>query len=212
MSNPKKTEELLARAYSLNKNPDQMLDLYHDWAESYDESLLDHLGYRSPGLIARLAARYLPDRRARLLDIGCGTGLGGRFLAREGFKNIWGLDFSLPMLRVALSNPCYQGAFLADLNKPLPVKDDAFDAITCMGTFTHAHVGAGCIPALLETLRPGGHLICSVHHDVWESGGFKAAEDAMLADRRAEIAFKQGDRLFASDSESNAWFIVWRLI
>lgn len=212
MTDSKKTGELLERAYALKEDKHQMLELYQDWAESYDHSLLDHLGYRSPAHIARLAAAYLPTPGARVLDIGCGTGLGGLFLSAKGFERIWGLDFSLPMLREALSKHCYRGVFLADLNKTLPFRNNVFDAITCLGTFTHSHVGAGCIPALLQSLVAGGFFICSVHHDVWETGGFEETESTLLNDGRAAIVYKQSHRLFESDPEANAWFVVWQLI
>ena len=42
-------EQLLARAYALRSNdPDETLKLYADWAETYDQTMLDGLSYRSP--------------------------------------------------------------------------------------------------------------------------------------------------------------------
>jgi len=50
-------EQLLARAYALRSNdPDETLKLYADWAETYDQTMLDGLSYRSPQRIATLAA------------------------------------------------------------------------------------------------------------------------------------------------------------
>ena len=42
-------EQLLARAYALStKDPEETLKLYADWAETYDQTMLDGLAYRSP--------------------------------------------------------------------------------------------------------------------------------------------------------------------
>ena len=40
-------EQLLARAYALRSNdPDETLKLYADWAETYDQTMLNGLSYR----------------------------------------------------------------------------------------------------------------------------------------------------------------------
>lgn len=210
MKREQKTRALLARAYALQEDSAQMLELYDDWAESYDQSLMDHLGYRSPALIAELVAEYAPDRQFRVLDIGCGTGLGGQHLAQAGYRHVSGLDFSLPMLKVARANHCYEHLILADLNQPLPLVHHTLDAIVCLGTFTHSHVGAGCLPGLFKTLRRGGVFVCSVHNAVWGPGRFGEIENQLLSDASIEIVFKLSSRLFVSDDEPNASFIVWR--
>ncbi len=67
-------EQLLARAYALRGNdPDATLKLYADWAETYDQTMLDGLSYRSPQRIASLAAMTEARRDVRVLDVGCGT-------------------------------------------------------------------------------------------------------------------------------------------
>ncbi|NDE73932.1 MAG: hypothetical protein EB064_08485, partial [Betaproteobacteria bacterium] len=67
---------LLVRAYALQTD-DESRALYRDWAETYDNTMLQGLNYQSPALVAGLLAQHLPDRQAQILDIGCGTGLGG---------------------------------------------------------------------------------------------------------------------------------------
>ena len=59
-------KQLLARAYALRGNdPDETLKLYADWSETYDQTMLDGLGYRSPQQIAKLAAVTEPRRDVR---------------------------------------------------------------------------------------------------------------------------------------------------
>ena len=45
----KTPEQLLARAYALRGNdPDETLKLYADWAETYDQTMLDGLSSITP--------------------------------------------------------------------------------------------------------------------------------------------------------------------
>ena len=92
--------KLLERAYALDSD-EKSRALYRDWAETYDETMLQGLNYLSPGKVADLLAAHLADRKAAVLDIGCGTGLAGQGLAGHGFVTLDGLDVSPEMMEVA---------------------------------------------------------------------------------------------------------------
>ena len=202
-------EQLLARAYSLDGNdPDATLKLYADWAETYDQTMLDGLSYRSPQRIASLAAMTEARRDVRVLDVGCGTGLLASCLRAEGFTRIDGLDYSAPMLAVAQRESRIDEAFLRDLNERLEMGEACYDMLVSTGTFTHGHVGAGCLPELLALLEPGGNLICTVHRDVWDDGGFGIGLQALTETKVAEVRSREAGRLFADDSEPTGWYLV----
>ena len=202
-------ERLLARAYALrNDDPEETLKLYADWAETYDQTMVDGLAYRSPRRIAALAAVSEPRRYARVLDVGCGTGLLADCLRGEGFSLIDGLDYSAPMLAVAKREGRIDEAFLRDLNAPLAMEAGRYDMLASTGTFTHGHVGAGCLPGLLALLVPGGRLICTVHRDVWDKGGFGAVLEALTARGVAVLRSREADRLFEDDDEPTGWYLV----
>jgi len=202
-------ERLLARAYALrNDNPEETLKLYADWAETYDQTMIDGLAYRSPRRIAALAAVSEPRRDARVLDVGCGTGLLADCLRGEGFSQIDGLDYSAPMLAVAKREGRIEEAFLRDLNAPLEMEAECYDMLASTGTFTHGHVGAGCLPGLLALLVPGGRLICTVHRDVWDEGGFGSGLQALTDAGVANLRSREADRLFEEDDEPTGWYLV----
>ena len=202
-------EQLLARAYALRGNdPDETLKLYADWAETYDQTMLDGLSYLSPQRIATLAAETEARRDARVLDVGCGTGLLAHSLRAKGFDRVDGLDYSAPMLAVAQREGRIDEAFLRDLNERLEMGAECYDMLASTGTFTHGHVRAGCLPELLALLVPGGRLICTVHRDVWDQGGFGTCLQALTEARVAEILSREADRLFADDDESSGWYVV----
>ena len=202
-------ERLLARAYALrNDDPEETLKLYADWAETYDQTMIDGLAYRSPRRIAALAAVSEPCRDARVLDVGCGTGLLADCLREEGFSRIDGLDYSAPMLAVAKREGRIDEAFLRDLNAPLVMEAGRYDMLASTGTFTHGHVGAGCLPGLLALLVPEGRLICTVHRDVWDEGGFGTGLEALTAGGVAVLRSREADRLFEDDHEPTGWYLV----
>jgi predicted TPR repeat methyltransferase len=202
-------EQLLARAYALRgDDPDETLKLYADWAETYDQTMLDGLSYRSPQRIATLAAEAVARRDVWALDVGCGTGLLANSLRAEGFNRVDGLDYSAPMLAVAQREGRIDKAFLRDLNERLDMGTECYDMLVSTGTFTHGHLGAGCLPELLALLVPGGRLICTVHRDVWDEGGFGTVLQALTQARIAVVRSREADRLFADDDEPSGWYMV----
>ena len=63
----KQAQALLRRAYELDgANDEETKALYRDWAETYDGTMIDGLGYVSPMKIAALTAQLVPDRAARI--------------------------------------------------------------------------------------------------------------------------------------------------
>ena len=202
-------EQLLTRAYALRGNdPGETLKLYADWAETYDQTMLDGLCYRSPQRLAMLAAATEARRDVRVLDVGCGTGLLASSLRAQGFNRVDGLDYSAPMLAVAQREGRIDEAFLRDLNERLEMGAESYDMLVSTGTFTHGHVGAGCLPGLLALLVPEGRLICTVHRDVWDEGGFGAGLQALTDASVAEVRSRQADRLFADDDKPSGWYVV----
>ena len=202
-------EQLLARAYALRgDDPGETLQLYADWAETYDQTMLDGLSYSSPRRIAALAAVTEARRDSRVLDVGCGTGLLAHCLRAQGFNRVDGLDYSAPMLAVAPREGRIDAAFLRDLNEGMEMGAECYDMLASTGTFTHGHVGARCLPELMKLLVPGGCLICTVHRDVWDEGGFGKALAALTEAGVAAVRSREADCLFEDEGVPSGWYLV----
>ena len=169
---PPSDQDLLRRAYGLSSDAASRA-LYRDWAASYDQTMLQGLGYQSPRLVAGLMAGLLPQTAAAVLDIGCGTGLVGRELATRGFTAIDGIDISPEMMAVAHTQGGYRNLLCADLNAPLPLADAAYRGAICCGTFTSGHVRAHCLDEIARVLAVGAPFAFTVKLEVWETFGFK---------------------------------------
>ncbi len=202
-------EQLLARAYALD-NDAEAKALYRDWAETYDTTMIDGLGYLTPARTAELLAENLADREAMILDVGCGTGLAGAELAARGYRCIDALDFSSDMLKVAGARGCYRRLIEADLNLPLDLESESFDALICTGTFTHAHVGATCLDELFRVLKPGGLFACTVHDDVWQPAGFENKVAELDAAGTLETLAHAPGPYFADSEGTDGAYILWR--
>lgn len=204
-----KADELLARAYALQTETESKA-LYRDWAQTYDETMLDGLGYVTPQRTADLLSSALHDRQANILDVGAGTGLAGVELARHGFVNLDALDYSAQMLAVAGKRGIYKNLLEADLNQPLELENETYDALICTGTFTHAHVGAACLDELFRILKPGGGFACTVQKDIWDEAGFKkTCERLENSDIMTTQSFEPGT-YFETSTEPDGWFILWQ--
>ncbi len=199
---------MLDRAHSL-KDEAQTKSLYRDWATSYDKTMIDGLGYLSPQKSAQILAAHVENKGARILDVGTGTGLVGRELSGLGFQIIDGIDYSPQMLVQACSTGVYNELFEADLNEKLALATNTYDAMICIGTFTHGHVGADCLEELFRVLKPGGKFATAIRKNYWKPAGFAAKIDALEKDGRISTILCQEDSNYRDSTEPESWFIVW---
>ena len=88
-------------------------------------------------MVADTVLTRLPEA-ASVLDVGCGTGLVGRELRARGYGGrLHGLDLSQASLDIARESGGYDALERADLQQPLPLEDDAVDAVVCVGVMTY---------------------------------------------------------------------------
>lgn len=180
-----KKAPLLDKAYD-RKTPEEVADLYREWAESYDDELADNT-YVAPERGAAVFVGHVSNRAARIIDVGCGTGLVGRVLAAQGCTNIDGLDISAEMLVQARAKGVYTDLFEANLTAPIDVPDAAYDAAISVGTFTHNHVGPDGLDEVLRIVKPGGIASITVNGDAYVADGYRAKFDALVADGACTI-------------------------
>jgi predicted TPR repeat methyltransferase len=200
---------LLERAYAIDSDATSRA-LYRDWAETYDETMLQGLGYRSPATVARLLGEHLTNRQAPILDIGCGTGLAGHTLAELGFTTIDGLDLSPEMMQVAARRGVYRQFVAADLHQRLPIADGCYEAASCSGTFTHGHVDARCLDEVFRVLATGALFAFTVKREVWEPLGFKDKLAQMQQGGRIAEVVLVHDRHYDNSTGPDGVFCVYR--
>jgi len=154
------------------KNDNRLTEVYRDWAKKYDYDNDHVLGTVSQPKSVNLLSTRLKDKTAKIIDVGCGTGLVGEKLKAKDFIYFDGIDISKDMLSIAKSRG-YRNLFLGSLNKQLPVLDDAYDAAMCIGVFTHGHVSSDGFNELCRIVKPGGYVCFTINEGVFEEYGFK---------------------------------------
>jgi predicted TPR repeat methyltransferase len=134
---------------------DYIRNLFDDFADDFEHTLVDLLSYDTPLQLARFLQRQGADAAARVLDLGCGTGLLATHLARPG-RVIDGVDLSPRMLERARAKGLYSELHAAEIGEFLRATHEAWDLIVATDVFIYiADAGASFAPTLAR-LTPGG--------------------------------------------------------
>jgi predicted TPR repeat methyltransferase len=161
------------------RNTKELMAAYADWAKSYDADLLGEMGYVAPAIATKLLLDNLENKDALVLDAGCGTGIVGEILTREGISTLTGLDYSEEMLEQAGAKGVYKELIQADLMGPLNLSNSIFDALISVGTFTLGHVGPKALFELARVVKPGGLICFTVRDEAWIKSNYRATIDTI---------------------------------
>jgi SAM-dependent methyltransferase len=169
--------------------------------------------YKSSGIetaryLAELADRYLPvDRRARVLEWGCGPARVVRHIAdafqHRGGAEVHGTDYNAQTIEwCQQSIPGVSFAMNALLPvPPLPFADGHFDFIYSISVFTHLSPSA-CEQWMVELKRvaaSGAVLAITTNGDSWQS---KMLPDELRRYRKDGVVFRgqveEGKKMFSA--------------
>ncbi len=167
----------LQTAYAL-ETPQDSINLYRNWAKTYDDDFAKANDYQNPRQVADLFAKHNIGN-IPVLDVGAGTGLVGERLAHHGISPVDALDISPEMLTVAMGKGCYRASVCADLTKGIEIADGAYGGVTCVGTFTHGHVGPEVLDELLRIARSGALFVLGINGEFYQSAGFATKFNAL---------------------------------
>ena len=167
-------DDNLDAVYQSGGDREKLDQLYDEWARNYDREVWSS-GDPYIALMAGMAGRYIPDRTARILDGGCGTGNMSQILRLLGYSNIVGIDASDGMLAAARAKGCCVELHKMVLGTKLDLPIKSFDAITAAGVLSHGHAPPESLIGLLEVAKPGAPIIFSISKIAMEDGGFGEA-------------------------------------
>ena len=168
------------------KDSQEIAELYDDWAEDYDQSVLS-FGYATPAVTAGFFGRYVKPKDGTVLDAGAGTGMMGEILAPLGYDDLIGIDISDNMLELARKKRVYKDLRQMELGGPLDLPTDTFAAVVSAGVFAAGHAPPESFDELIRVTKPGGCMIFSVRTDVYEDGGFKGKQEALEREGRWQL-------------------------
>lgn len=161
--------------------PHDVAEHYDGWARSYQGDLRAW-SYQAPARVAATVTTQRPESRS-LLDVGCGTGMVGQALRAAGCEaELTGLDISQESLRVAQESGHYAALQSADLQQPLPVHDDSYDVVVCVGVMTYLPDTEAVWRELARAARPGGLVVVTQREDLWQPRGCREVVERLTAD------------------------------
>jgi len=112
------------------------------------------------GSIARFVSDAVPDKNARLLDVGCATGALLAAFKRLGYTSLLGLDPSPVCARSAAD--LYGIEVRAQTITDLADSTERFDCVMLSSVLEHVHDAREAVSQLVNLLRPGGMLFIEV--------------------------------------------------
>lgn len=187
-------------AYSL-KSPEDNQRLYAKWADTYESDFVQNQGYEHPKVIAEIFHSKVPEVNS-VIDIGTGTGLVGFYLSklRSGIQ-IDGVDISKEMLEVARNKGIYRNLYIKDLTKPVDHTEAPYDALICIGIFTHGHLSPTALDNLIPLVKNKGHLIIGINSKYFKSENFAGKFEELMKAKTISAPDFQETRVYKEDSE-----------
>ncbi|XP_071506407.1 methyltransferase-like protein 27 [Diadema antillarum] len=191
------------RALHTMKDQAEVKQVYDEFASYYDEHVLS-LHYVGPAFTAEVVAKMEPNQDARILDVGCGTGLVGDGLHKAGYRNMYGVDLSSESLDVLRKKGTYCNlaeASFGPLNS-LNFTDGYFDVAMSCGSFLPTHLNEKCLPEMIRLVKSGGFIIITTRKYIFDGetgdmklkpGLAKLVEDGLIEKVRHEESLYEKD-------------------
>ena len=189
------------------KTTDEVMKYYDEWGEKnkYDKDMVDW-NYTGPKETVEVFKRYAINKNIKIFDAGCGTGLVGIELKKFGYSNIDGADLSQKLLDLVPKN-YYTKLNQIDLNKKLEIKDNVYDAIMCVGTFTFGHVKPNALDEFVRIIRSKGLICFTINEGIYEEYGFDKKIEQLKNDKKWNVKeFFKSDYIKSKDV--NAWLCL----
>ncbi|MDX9753751.1 MAG: class I SAM-dependent methyltransferase [bacterium] len=141
--------------YHPDQSVSEQLQQYYQTSERYRDDLCGHgEAFLAPYVL--LVERYVKPP-ARILDLGCGTGLSTRLLSERGYETA-GVDLSPLFLQVEKEQSPQTVLVAADAFR-LPFPDDCFDAVAMFEFIEHIPEVPRLLDEILRVLKVHGFIV-----------------------------------------------------
>ena len=164
-------------------------ELFDGYAARFENELVGNLHYRAPEILHALFAPHVAlGAKLDIVDLGCGTGLGGAAFQPLA-RRLDGIDLSPRMIEQARARGIYQdltvGELVASLGALAPARYDlalATDVLVYFGEL------APLFEAVARVLRPHGWFLFSVERRPDADHGFAMHDGHRYMHGRAYVA------------------------
>jgi predicted TPR repeat methyltransferase len=174
----------------LSQTPDAYVRSFFDgYAEEFENSLVDGLGYDNPQQLFESFAHYcqakeIPKNFERGLDLGCGTGLCG-VVFKEMVATLHGMDLSANMLLQAADKNCYAALYQDSIVHYLATTPETYDFFLATDVFIYVGALETIFAGLRAIARPRALFCFST--EALESGDYQLQKTGRFAYSRSYI-------------------------
>ena len=193
------------------KTTKEVMEYYDEWGKEnkYDKDMVDW-NYTGPKETVDVFKKYAFEKNIKIFDAGCGTGLVGVELKKFGYENIDGADLSQKLLDLVPSG-YYNKLEQIDLNKKLKTKNNFYDALMCVGTFTFGHVKPPALNEFIRIVKNKGLICFTINEGIYEEYGFDKKIEELKENKKWIIKeFFKSDYIKSKDV--NAWLCLAEVI
>ena len=192
------------------KTTNEVMEFYDEWGDKdkYNKDMIDW-NYTGPKETVNAFKKYAENKDILIFDAGCGTGLVGKELKRFGYNNFHGADLSQTLLN-AVPKKLYKKLDKVDLNQPIRVQDNLYDAVMCVGTFTFAHVKPNALDEFVRITKNKGLICFTINEGIYEEYGFdKKIYELEKKNNWKKIQFFKSQ--YISSKDVNAWLGLYEV-
>ena len=193
------------------KTTEEIMKYYDEWGTNnkYDKDMVEW-DYTGPKETVEMFKKHAKNKEIKIYDAGCGTGLVGVELKKNGYTNFDGADLSEKLLDL-VPNGLYRNLSKADLNKPLNISDNKYDAILCVGTFTFGHVKPQALDEFIRIIKNKGLICFTINEGIYEEYGFDKKINELTEKNlwKKKEFFKSN---YISSKDVNAWLGLYEVI
>ncbi|MEZ5892073.1 MAG: methyltransferase domain-containing protein [Parvularculaceae bacterium] len=138
--------------------------LFNSYAEEFDRALVERLGYATPQHLAKMVRdlnRGEARRFARVVDLGCGTGLSGDAFAASA-SWLEGVDLADAMLTEARNKGVYDALTYSDILSFLGGEGPQYDLMVAADVLIYFGDLTRLFAFAANRIAPGGLFVFSV--------------------------------------------------
>ena len=193
------------------KTTNEVMKYYDEWGaeNKYDKDMVAW-NYTGPKETVNVFKKYAQNKKIKIFDAGCGTGLVGVELKKFGYDNFDGADLSQKLLDLVPPG-LYKKVLKTDLNKTISMKDNTYDAVMCVGTFTFGHVKPNALEEFIRITKNNGLICFTINEGIYEEYGFDKKIKELSNKKSWEMKeFFKSD--YIASKNVNAWLGLARVI
>jgi predicted TPR repeat methyltransferase len=136
--------------------------LFDDYADRFDQALVEKLDYRAPTVLGAALARTLEKKTdLAVMDVGCGTGLAAPVLKPLAAR-LDGVDLSQAMVARAQARGLYDELVVGELVTTLQARAATYDLVVAADVLVYLGDLEPVLAAVKMALKPGGAFAFTV--------------------------------------------------